>query len=199
MPLAVAVAATTNEQARSRLWYEADARFFRATGTYIGQIANLAGLTDTEAAVVKEYSKHSKGPMTHAGMFALYDAAGNDHSAFKLIAKLIADGKISNEHSLQMAVLRDQRIDTILNEIRQEKKWKIARSDSGNQTSGTKSDLDQTFYAFEWDEASKSWKRNSKLDRVLCEEFMNRWKAHAPPLSLASVDIASFEGKDRDR
>jgi|GEM_PF-4193428 len=47
MPLAVAVAATTNEQARSRLWYEADARFFRATGTYIGQIANLAGLTDT--------------------------------------------------------------------------------------------------------------------------------------------------------
>jgi hypothetical protein len=130
-------------------------------------------------------------------MSALYAAAGNDHASFKLVAKLIATGKIGNEHSLQMARLRDQRVDDILNEIGAEKKWKIARSDSGNQTSGMKSDLDQTFYVFEWDEAAKSWKRNSKLDRVVCEEFMGRWKARAPPLSLAAVDIASFEGKDR--
>lgn len=192
--------AATNEQERARLWYEADAKFYRKNLTHVSEIWGLRGQTAQEAAV-RAYEDWKKAgsptrPMDAEGMRSIYQAAGNDHGAFKLVAKLIAEGKINDTHSQQMAVMRDQLIDARLKEIGHANGWRIARSDSGNQTSGMKSDLDQTFFVFRRDKQTGQWVRDPDLDGLLIEKFIGKWEG-GPPITLDALDVASIEGRNR--
>jgi hypothetical protein len=148
-------------------------------------------------------------------MVAMYDAAGGGSKAFKVVAKLIDEGmdpslirdadafegkstQIGDTHSVQMAEMRDQWIEAVIEKVatKEGRTWEIARSDSGNVTSGMKSDLDQTFYVFEVDENGVR-KRKPDLDKLFIAEFEATWKADYPDISLDALDIASIEGKNR--
>ena len=73
-------------------------------------------------------------------------------------AKKYSADPVNNELSLVMAEARDHWIDDVIIDVAERNHWKVRRSDSGNQTSGMKSDLDQTFYVFEPD-GKGGWKR----------------------------------------
>ncbi|MCB1282413.1 MAG: hypothetical protein KDB18_12905, partial [Salinibacterium sp.] len=145
-----------------------------------------------------------------AKMAEIYTAAGEGAKAFKTIAHLIKTKAISNEHSIAMAEVREAEIQGLIKQIGTENDWKIARSDSGNTSSGMKSDLDQTFYVFEPDldendqprfqeDGTKKYKRSPDLDQTFIAEFERRWDAkhQGTGLSRAALDIASIEGKNR--
>ena len=94
-------------------------------------------------------------------MVKMYGAAGQGKESFHTVALVIDKGlqapseefkknkysadPVNNELSLVMAEARDHWIDEVIIEVAQKNGWKVRRSDSGNQTSGMKSDLDQTF------------------------------------------------------
>jgi hypothetical protein len=146
-------------------------------------------------------------------MKALYGAAGGGTQAFKTMALLIDKGlkhpsadfteaghspdPINNRLSILMAEARDAMIEQVINKVGAEKKIKVARSDSGNTTSGMKSDLDQTFYVFEYDEQKGEWVRNPDLDRDFRMAFNAEWARQNPNLTLDMLDIASIDGKNR--
>lgn len=157
----------------------------------------------TDDAMIKDvlaaYKEHPAGtPMSNATMEKIYRAAGNDAHAFKVVAKIIQDGKIGDEHSQQMAALRDQWIDESIKRVAEKNNWKIARSDSGNTSSGMKSDLDQTFYVFEPDPDNPGeWRRLDTADGTFIEQFKADWQERGPPISLDALDVASIEGRNR--
>ncbi|MHC4669456.1 MAG: hypothetical protein ACYTFD_13720 [Planctomycetota bacterium] len=158
---------------------------------------------------VNEGADPAKLPAT---MEAMYKAAGGGATSFKKIAHLIAKGlepgevadkslkhlQIDEAHSKQMAKVREANIERIVEDILKSKKgeWKIGRSDSGNPSSGMKSDLDQTMYVFKKGPHGQ-WVRDLNADKLFVQEFSQRWKAEFPHLSLAAMDIASIEGKQR--
>jgi len=145
-------------------------------------------------------------------MERMYEAAGGGEKAFKTVALLIDKGlapedvadkslktlQIRNEHSVQMAEIRERYIEDIIGEILGEKKgeWKVARSDSGNTSSGMKSDLDQTFYVFKKGPYGQ-WVRDPEADKVFIELFESKWRRKHKVLSLAALDVASIQGKNR--
>ncbi len=133
-------------------------------------------------------------------MRALYAAAGNDHDAFKRVAFLIQKGldgrRISDRHSVDMARVREAWIDATILAIGERNGWRIARSDSGNTASGMKSDLDQTFYVWTWDDAKGVWKRAPEFDKTFIERFRTAWKEQRP-VTLDALDVASIEGRNR--
>jgi hypothetical protein len=145
-------------------------------------------------------------------MEAMYKAAGGGATSFKKIAHLIAKGlepgevadkslkhlQIDEAHSKQMAKIREANIERIVEDILKSKKgeWKIGRSDSGNPSSGMKSDLDQTLYVLKKG-PNGQWVRDLNADKLFIQELNRRWKAKFPHLSLAAMDIASIEGKQR--
>jgi hypothetical protein len=150
-------------------------------------------------------------------MQSMYGAAGSGKEAFHTVALVMDKGlevqsddfkarkysadPVNNELSLVMAEARDHWIDDVICEVAQKNNWKVRRSDSGNQTSGMKSDLDQTFYVFEPD-GKGGWKRAYDSDKKFIEQFKTEWEARNKArndgrLGLESLDIASIEGKNR--
>ncbi len=150
-------------------------------------------------------------------MVSMYGAAGEGKEAFHNAALLIDKGleapsaefkqkkfsgeKVNNALSLVMAEARDHWIDEVIIDVAQKSGWKVRRSDSGNQTSGMKSDLDQTFYVFEPD-GKGGWKRAFDKDKDFIEQFKQEWesrnaKLNDGKLGLGSLDIASIEGRNR--
>ena len=109
------------------------------------------GSAEAALEVYREWAKGnaSAKSMPVETMAKIYAAAGRDAKAFKKVAWLIKSEEISGTHSIAMAEVREAAIQKIILEIGREKNLRIARSDSGNVTSGMKSDLDQTFYVFE--------------------------------------------------
>ncbi|GJL79009.1 MAG: hypothetical protein NPINA01_19980 [Nitrospinaceae bacterium] len=137
------------------------------------------------------------GPITEKKMIEIYKAAGEGSTAFKTLAHLIQENKISNQHSVEMAKHRERWIEEIVLKIGEDNGWQIGRSDSGNTSSGMKSDLDQTFYVFERSSDGKSFVRNEKRDNEFIELFKQRWEQKHPGISLEALDIASIEGRNR--
>jgi len=113
---------------------------------------------------------------------------------------------ISLEHSMQMADLRILICMRAAERVLQKHdgKWKIYRSDSGNQNSGMSSDIDQTIYVYEYDETTRQWRRNEKLDSQFIREFTEAFKeTTADPknnvagLDVSHLDVATIAGRDR--
>lgn len=110
-------------------------------------------------------------------MERMYTAAGEGHDSFKTVALLLDKGlanpseqftkdghsaeKINDKLSVLMAQARDHWIEKAIEKVVTGRKpaMKIGRSDSGNTTSGMKSDLDQTFYVYEWTRRRATGKR----------------------------------------
>ncbi len=149
----------------------------------------------------------------HKLMLGMYGAAGQGKEAFHTVALVIDKGlqapsedfkknkysaeAVNNELSLVMAEARDHWIDEVIIDVAQKNGWKVRRSDSGNQTSGMKSDLDQTFYVFDSD-----GKRLFDKDKEFIEQFKAEWEnrnkaRNEGKLGLESLDIASIEGRNR--
>lgn len=149
-------------------------------------------------------------PLPETVMVEMYRAAGGDGAAFEKVAFLIQEGldeslvageplrhlSVSERHSVDMARTRERWIQETLLEVGRRNRWRIARSDSGNTTSGMKSDLDQTLYVFEWDEEMGAWKRAPHRDAELIAAFRDEW-ARKRPIGLGALDVASIEGRDR--
>jgi len=194
---ATALVLPAEDTNRTKLWFDRDAKFYRETGTHVRELTQL---TSKHLDALAEYDSVKGMPIDEHSMARIYEKAGNNHHAFGIVAKLISMKSIDNAYSLEMARVRDGMIDKRLLKIAAEKNWRIARSDSGNQTSGMKSDLDQTFYVFEYDEKTKTYKRASlEADAELVRLFEQRWtdgpgKALIP---LSALDIASIMGANR--
>ncbi|MCB9800219.1 MAG: PDZ domain-containing protein [Candidatus Omnitrophica bacterium] len=129
-------------------------------------------------------------------MIDMYKAAGNDGYAFKHIAKLIAEGHILNNHSVDMAKQRDAWVEKLLFEMAKEKGYQIGRSDSGNQASGMKSDLDQTIYVFKM-ENGVPVRLSVQDDEAFIKEFSDRWTKASGGIELDALDLASIAGGNR--
>jgi len=160
--------------------------------------------TDRAAAALKTYEDWARtagdAPMPLATMKAIYQKAGKGTAAFKTVAHLISTEKILDKHSVAMAQVRESEIEKLILEIAREKGQRVARSDSGNVTSGMKSDLDQTFYVFEKKvvDGVEAWERVADKDGAFIEDFNKRWKErHGEALSVDAVDVASIEGRNR--
>ncbi len=154
-------------------------------------------------------------------MEKMYAAAGEDAHGFKHVALLLDKGlptpskefldagysaeKIPNELSVMMAQARDHWIEQTIQKVTKNKSppIKICRSDSGNTTSGMKSDLDQTFYVYEWDEAKQDWVRPTPIEKArdadakFIAEFEEIWTKDLRPLTLGRLDTASIAGANR--
>jgi hypothetical protein len=70
---------------------------------------------------------------------------------------------VKGNHSLDMADLRTALILETQARICEENGWKLYRSDSGNQSSGMRSDIDQTIYVVKRD-ADGNWIRSEADD-----------------------------------
>jgi hypothetical protein len=176
--------------------------------------------THAEAAMKAYLAESAKGAITPEGMKRIYQAAGGDAHAFKVVATLIDKGldpativdtayfkdrlpkdgnlKISGEHSLRMAGQRDLWIEEVIREVAMKHKppLEVARSDSGNIKSGMKSDLDQTFFVFEVDKQGQR-KRNPELDGAFIKQFEETWSRMHPDLPIAALDVSSIQGRDK--
>ncbi len=174
--------------------------FLEKVKSEVHEVLDVADAGGKTAKALDAYKKHA-GRLTVEGMAEIYKNAGRGAEAFKSVAFLIETNKITDAHSIEMAGLRETMIEGLINEIGQEKGWRIARSDSGNVTSGMKSDLDQTFYVFEAEHVDGEWKFewNPDRDGEFIREFERRWreKYDKMGLSLEALDIASIEGKNR--
>jgi len=145
-------------------------------------------------AVKKIYQEWAKGPgmdrkMSRSKMIEIYKAGD-----FKTVKSLIENGVISKAHSLDMADHRVAMCLEVLTEIASENGWKVYRSDSGNQNSGMKSDVDQTVYVYKKD-ADGKWVRSEADDAKLMVEFNKRFVSKG--VSVESLDIATIAGKDK--
>lgn len=144
-------------------------------------------------------------PMPREKMVEIYQAGD-----FKTVKSLIEDGTIQTvkpdqekvagqkkvrNHSLDMADHRIVMCLEVLTDIAQKNGWKIYRSDSGNQTSGTKSDVDQTVYVYKKD-ANGNWVRSEADDARLVALFNEQFPKKTG-LSVESLDIATIAGKDK--
>ncbi|MEM8882815.1 MAG: hypothetical protein AAGD14_01950 [Planctomycetota bacterium] len=170
------------------------------------------GSAEQALKVYAEWARTADGPIPDSVMRRIYAAAGEGDKAFKAVALLIDKGleledledksirprKIAHEHSVQMAEIREGHIETIIDEIVKEKdgEWKIARSDSGNTSSGMKSDLDHTFYVFKKGPQGQ-WVRDPEADKAFIDLFEKKWSDNKSLPSLAALDIASIPGKNR--
>ncbi len=148
-------------------------------------------------------------------MVDMYAVAGDAQKAFKTVALLLDKGlqhpseafkkaghdaaPIRHEASLLMAEARDAMIEEAILEVarKHDPPWMIGRSDSGNQTSGMKSDLDQTFYVFERNPKTGEFVRAPGQDGPFIRAFVEQWKRKNPTLTLEMLDVASIEGKNR--
>ena len=148
-------------------------------------------------AALKAYEAACKnlkdGRMTKDGMKAVYQAGD-----FETVKTLIEQNKIRNDktasHSIDMADLRILMMVETFESISREKKWKIYRSDSGNQSAGMSSDVDQTIFVYEYKDGRLV--RNENLDVDFINLFRERFqKMHG--LSVESLDIATIAGKDK--
>lgn len=130
-------------------------------------------------------------PMTKARMKQIY-AAGDFHT----VKTLIEDGVISKQHSMDMADMRILMcIETFEAFINSEgKKYKVYRSDSGNQNAGMSSDIDQTISVME--KVDGKWVRAEHVDVSLAKEFPERFRQQHG-LSVEVLDIATIAGRDR--
>ena len=145
-------------------------------------------------AVKRIYQEWAKGAgpdgkMSRSKMNEIYKAGD-----FKTIKSLIENGTISKAHSLNMADHRVVMCLEVLTEIAKENGWKVYRSDSGNQNSGMKSDVDQTVYVYKKDAEGK-WVRSEADDAKLMAEFNKRFPSKG--VSVESLDIATIAGKDK--
>ncbi|MCE9533587.1 MAG: hypothetical protein K8T89_21050, partial [Planctomycetes bacterium] len=148
-------------------------------------------------AALKAYQAACKnlkdGRMTKEGMKAVYQAGD-----FETVKTLIEQNKIKNDktvsHSIDMADLRIVMMIETFESIAREKKWKIYRSDSGNQSAGMSSDVDQTIFVYEYKDGRLV--RNESLDAEFINIFRERFQTmHG--LSVESLDIATIAGKDK--
>ena len=128
-------------------------------------------------------------PMPRDKMKEIYQAGD-----FKTVKSLVEDGTILKAHSLDMADHRVALCLEVLTEIAKKNGWKVYRSDSGNQTSGMKSDVDQTVYVYKKDAEGK-WVRSEADDVKLMAEFKERFSSKG--VSVESLDIATIAGKDK--
>jgi len=149
-------------------------------------------------------------------MVEVYAVAGDGQKAFKTVALLLDKGlqhpsaafvkdahdakPISHDASVLMAGARDAMIEDVILEVAQKHNppWMIGRSDSGNQSSGMKSDLDQTFFVFEKNPKTGEFDvRVPQKDGEFLRAFASEWKQRNPKLSLDMLDVASIEGRNR--
>lgn len=155
-------------------------------------------------------------------MVEVYNVAGGGEKSFKNVAHLIAKGiehpsedfkkaghdnaPIPDAMSVLMAHAREMMIDgvleTVMNHpdspIGEPGSWKVLRSDSGNTSSGMKSDLDQTLYVLRQN-ADGRWVHDPAADRALRDAFNNTWGTtpETRGLNLTMLDIATIEGRNR--
>ena len=155
-------------------------------------------------------------------MVKMYNAGGGGAKSFKNVAHIIAKGiekpsrefleagfdpaPVPDRTSVLMAHARETMIDGVLEKIMNDPKspigepgtWKILRSDSGNTSSGLKSDLDQTVYVLKQD-ANGRWVHAPEADRALREAFQSTWGTtpDTQGISLEMLDIATIEGRNR--
>ncbi len=177
---------------------------------------DASGLERQVAALLTQ-----EAPVTREQMTGLYaeavKALGDPHKAFKHVARLIdaaekeqaerlaslpegerAGGTVAKRRSVEMAQHREIWIEESLLRVCRGKPWAFARSDSGNVSSGMKSDHDQTIYAFERKDGE--WVRNEALDGELIRLFEEDWAKEAEAgrrPHLHAVDVASIQGKNR--
>ena len=118
---------------------------------------------------------------------------------YKTLKTMIENGKISGEHSLSMADLRTalclETIRDVCNTKIGGKRIKVYRSDSGNQSAGMTSDIDQTLFAYVEDEKG-GWRRAPELDEHVTRLFKQRFEREHG-ITLDKFDIATFPGKDK--
>ena len=130
------------------------------------------------------------GVMSLDAMKAIY-AAGDFH----VVKTLIEDGKISSQHSMDMADLRILMALRALEAVAARKGWRIHRSDSGNQSAGMSSDIDQTVYV-ERREGDR-WVRHEDGDAELVGLFREQFRAESGGLDVEVFDIATIAGRDK--
>jgi hypothetical protein len=146
-------------------------------------------------------------------MVEMYKVAGGGSMSFKTVAKIIDKGlanpsedytkrgystdPIPNKLSILMAEAREAMIEKVILELGEQNGWKVGRSDSGNTTSGMKSDLDQTFYISKLDPVTGEWVRVSTTDKTFIDSFNGEWDRQFPDLSRDALNIASIEGRNR--
>jgi len=118
--------------------------------------------------------------------------------------KFIEDGyskeKIPNDLNVLMAEARDYFADEMIKRVcsGRDPPMMLCRSDSGNMTSGIKSDLDQTFYVYEKNKKTGKWERRANWDQWFIDRFNAEWKNEfGSKLTLQMVDMASIPGKSR--
>jgi hypothetical protein len=114
---------------------------------------------------------------------------------YATVKSLIEDGVVKGNHSLDMADLRTALILETQARICEEHGWKLYRSDSGNQSSGMRSDIDQTIYVYKRD-AHGNWIRSEADDARFIDIFQERFPQEAR-FTLASLDVATIAGKDK--
>lgn len=114
---------------------------------------------------------------------------------YATVKSLIEDGVVKGNHSLDMADLRTALILETQARICEENGWKLYRSDSGNQSSGMRSDIDQTIYVYKRD-ADGNWIRSEADDARFIDIFQERFPKEAR-FTLASLDVATIAGKDK--
>ncbi len=146
-------------------------------------------------AVKKAYDAWSarageKARMDRATMQEIYGAGD-----FATVKAVIENGGIAATASLQMADLRSAMILEVTAEIAKANGWKVVRSDSGNQASGMKSDIDQTVYVYERD-GKGGWKRSEAGDVEFIRQFREQFPGRTG-FSLESLDVATIAGRDK--
>ena len=120
-------------------------------------------LKEVERIYQKTTGGKADSVIDEAGMQQLYKAGG-----FAVLKTLIENRVISVEHSMQMADLRILMCMKATERVlaSHQGKWKIYRSDSGNQNSGMASDIDQTVFVYVKDDKTGHWQRAEGLDSV---------------------------------
>jgi len=95
-----------------------------------------------------------------------------------------------------MGRARDLLIQKTIMKVAKANKWHVARSDTGNLDSGMRSDLDQTFFLFEYDEDGNKV-RVTDDDTRFIEAFGEAWDGKHGDLPLKSLDVVIIEDSNR--
>lgn len=146
---------------------------------------------DSRNKVLEVYKTMEGRAMTSADFQKL--VASGDYATIKT---LIEEGKISAEHN---RALGDWRIfhlvDSIMDFCRKNPGVKFYRSDTGNQKNAYLSDVDQTLFAYKYNETTGQWDRWPEGDSLVKEHCHSRLENMG--IGVGKMEVETMPGADR--
>lgn len=156
------------------------------------QIVDPAKRAASEKAYLEVAKNLAGRAIAREDMIKIY--AASDYGTVK---SLIQEKVISEIHSLQMADLRAMMMLEVMRDVCKKNAWEAYRSDSGNQTAGMTSDIDQTVIVFKVLEDGSRIRHeqgDAEFARLTHAEFNSRYAKYG--FTTAHIDVATIPSRD---